>query len=300
MTMPNFFIIGAAKSGTTSLYHYLSQHPQIYTSPLKEPRFFALEGERLDFRGPGDREALRSSVTDIEAYRALFDGVTDEIAIGEASPVYLYSPKAPERIRHYVPEAKFIAVLRDPAERAYSGFLHLVRDGLEPLDDFARTLEEEEVRAKRNYAPHWRYRDGGFYHAQLSRYFERFDEEQIRVYLYEDLKADPMGVLRDVFGFLGVDEGFVPDLTFRHNVSSVPKNRRLHRLLTGPNAIRAGIRTLIPTGVRRRVTATVKSRNLRRPPQLSLEVRRQLIGAYREDILKLQVLIRRDLSSWLE
>ncbi len=300
MTMPNFLIIGAAKAGTTSLHHYLRQHPQIYMSPEKELRFFALEGEKLDFRGPGDQKALRFSITDIEAYRRQFEGVSDERAIGESSPLYIYSPKAPGRIAHYIPDAKLIAVLRDPVERAYSCFLQLVRHGREPLDDFSHALREEKARIRRNYEPGWHYREGGFYYAQLSRYFELFDRERIRVYLYEDWKADPVDVLRDVFGFLGVDEGFVPDMSVRHNVSGVPRNKTLNALLTKPNPIKSSIKPFIPARLRNLAWTNLKRRNLREPPPLSPEVRQQLIGTYREDLLKLQTLIGRDLSRWLE
>lgn len=300
MTMPNFLIIGAAKSGTTSLYHYLGQHPQVYTSPVKEPRFFALEGEKLDFHGPGDQKALRGSVTDIETYRGLFAGVSDEIAVGEASPLYMYSAKAPGRIERHIPEVKLVAILRNPAERAYSGFLHLVRDGLEPLDNFGRALEAEEDRIRRKYAPHWWYREGGFYHAQLSRYFQRFDRERIRVYLHEDLKADPAAVLRDLFGFLGVDERFVPNLSARHNVGGVPGRKRLHALVTAPHPLKTTLKPFVPRGLRKRVVSNLRTQSLREPPPLSPEVRRELIEVYREDILNLQDLIQRDLSRWLE
>lgn len=300
MTLPNFLVIGAGKSGTSSLYRYLGQHPQIYMSPLKEPRFFAFEGQKLDFRGPGDKEGLRSSVVDIESYRRLFDGVSGEKAIGEASPLYMYSPKVIERIEHYIPETKLIAILRDPAERAYSAFLHMVRDGREPLDDFAEALREEEARVKRNYAPGWRYKEGGFYYAQLSRYFERFGKEQIRVFLYEDLKTDPAVLLRDVFEFLGVDDGFVPNMSTRYNVSGVPRNKNWHTFLTKPNPIKASMKPFVSARLRRRLKHGLKNRNLDEPPQLSPETRRQLIEVYREDVSRLQDLIQRDLSHWLE
>jgi Sulfotransferase family len=300
MTMPNFLVIGAGKSGTSSLYHYLSQHPQIYTPPIKEPKFFAFEGEELDFRGPGDQAAHRSTVTDIETYRALFDGASGERAAGEVSPVYIYIPKAPERIEHYIPEAKLIAILRDPVERAYSSFLHLVRDGREPFDDFARALQEEESRIKRNYAPLWHYKEGGFYYAQLRRYLERFDTRKVRIYLYEDLKEDPAGCLRDIFRFLDVDETFVPDMSARYNVGGMPKNKGLHAFLTRPNLVKAAVVPFVPTGVRKRLKTSLRDRNLHRPPEISLEVRQQLIGVYWEDVLKLEELIQRDLSRWLE
>src|SRR3954452_17434204 len=123
MTMPNFLIVGAAKSGTTSLYYYLKQHPQVFVSPVKEPKFFAYEGEKVVYRGPGDAENNRRLVNNLADYRALFGGANGAKAIGEASPVYLYSPKACERIRHYLPDAKLFVILRDPAERAYPSFL---------------------------------------------------------------------------------------------------------------------------------------------------------------------------------
>lgn len=300
MTMPNFLVIGAGKSGTSSLYHYLKQHPQIYMSPVKETRFFAFEGEELDFCGPGDLEAHRSTVTDIETYRALFDSVSGERAVGEVSPMYMYAPKSPGRIKHYIHEAKLIAVLRDPVERAYSSFLHLVRDGREPLDNFAWALQEEEFRIKCNYAPLWRYKELGFYYAQLSRYFEHFDGKKIQIYLYEDLKEDPVGVMQDIFEFLDVDESFVPDISARYNIGGVPKNKSLHAFLTKPNSVKAAVRPFVPAGMRRRLGDGLKSQNLRNPPQVSPEMRRQLIEVYREDVLKLEDLIQRDLSGWLE
>jgi hypothetical protein len=305
MTMPNFLIIGAQKAGTTSLYHCLGQHPQIYMSPIKEPNFFAAEGEKPDPRKP--------SVNDIEAYRELFRGVSYETAIGEASPWYLYSPKAPERIKHYIPDAKLIAILRDPPERAYSQFLHFVRDGREPTTDFAQALREEEIRVHNNLAAGnatdrdalGAYINRGFYHAQLERYFELFDRSQIRVFLSDDLSSDPISVLQDVFRFLEVDKTFVPDISIKHNASGMPKNKLLHAFLTKPHPIKRFVRRLklhLPSGLRLRIAnglAYLKSRNSVEAPQLPLEMRQQLIEVYREDILKLEVLIQRDLSKWL-
>ena len=134
MAMPNFLIIGAAKSGTTALYHSLKQHPQIYMSPVKEPRFFAFEGETPRFCGPGDDRFVRKFVTNFEDYLRLFEAVTDQIAIGEASTVYLtMSETSSRRIRHHLPHAKLIAVLRHPADRAYSQYQVRFSSGLEKL-----------------------------------------------------------------------------------------------------------------------------------------------------------------------
>lgn len=298
MTMPNFFIIGAMKAGTTALYQYLKQHPQIYMSPNKEPNFFAFEGEKLDFRAPVDRRGInQTSVTDIEAYRALFSGVSDEIAIGEASHWYLYSTKAAKRIRHHVPEAKLIAVLRNPVERAYSEFMHFVRDGDEPIVDFSQALAQEPQRIRDNWTM-GRYVDRGFYYAQLKRYYDTFDPGQIRVYLYEDLNADPVSVTQELFQFLEVDKTFVPNVSIRSNVSGVPKSKLLHTLLTRPQRVKQGLKLVLPGGVLQ-WASDIRTRNLDRP-QIAPEVRRRLIQTYREDILKLQTFIRRDISKWLE
>ena len=113
MTMPNFLIVGAQKAGTTSLHYYLKQHPQIYMSLRKEPHFF--EGMHWDFYRPG---RIMLPVTDLADYQALFEGVTDEKAIGEASASYLYSPKAPTLIKRSIPDARLIAILRNPADRS--------------------------------------------------------------------------------------------------------------------------------------------------------------------------------------
>ena len=122
MTLPNFLIIGAAKAGTTSLYRYLEQHPDVFMSEFKEPRFFALENDPLDYRGPND-PAAHCEYKTLEAYETLFAGVRNERAAGEASTLYLYHEDAAERIRHYVPDMKMIAVLRHPVEQAYSNLL---------------------------------------------------------------------------------------------------------------------------------------------------------------------------------
>jgi hypothetical protein len=308
MTLPNFLIIGAAKCGTTALYNQLNQHPQIYMSPVKEPRFFALEGEKPDFRGPADRWGInRCPFTDIEAYRALFRDASGEKIIGEASTLYLYSQKAPERISHHVPDAKLVAVLRNPVERAYSAFMFMVRDGREPLSDFVRALREEEARIAGNWGPEYHYKRRGFYHSQLKRYFDRFDRGRIQVYLYEDFKSDPAGVARSIFRFLDVDDDFTPNVSAKHNVSGIPKSetlQSLYLLLRRPNPLKTALKPLFPAKLRRRTRAralgSIQSRNLAKPPLMSPEIRAELSEAYREDILKLQELLQKDLSGWLE
>lgn len=299
MAMPNFLIIGAAKSGTTSLYHYLKQHPQIYMSPIKEPKFFAFEGIIVDFRGPRDENLNRGTITEIEAYRALFQDVSNELAIGEASPIYIYNSRAPEHIKYYIPNVKIIAILRNPAERAYSSFTGMLRDGREPLADFTEAMRQEETRISNNWSFFWHYKQRGFYYVQLKRYFDLFNRDQIKIYLYEDFRDYPLDVLKDIFRFLDVDDHFVPDVSLKHNVSGIPRNRALHIFFTRPNAVKSVLERVIPERVRWRIRLGFIHRNLIKK-QLPSDVRKQLLQDYREDILKLQDLIQRDLSRWLE
>ena len=298
--MPNFLIIGAAKAGTTSLHDWLSQHPQIYMSSIKELNFFAFEGEDLEvLEGKINKDYLAGFKTTIQDYCEQFQGVTNEIAIGESSPTYLYHPKAPERIQQYIPDVKLIAILRNPVERAYSNFLHTIRDGIEPFPDFAQALEAEENRIRERWWLGFYYKHTGFYYTQLKRYFDRFDSNQVRVYLYEDLVNDSTGMLKDIFQFLGVDEMFTPNTSIRYNVTGVPKNKLLHQFLSKPNWLKIPFKLVFPLELRKRIVISMKNRNIIKP-QLPLALRRQLINIYREDILKLQDLIERDLVTWLE
>ena len=292
MTMPNFLIIGAMKSGTTALYYYLEQHPEIYMSPVKEPNFFSSQ----------EQENAADTVTNIGTYKHLFSGGSGKKAIGEASHSYLYEPGAAAEIRRYIPEAKLIAILRNPIDRAYSHFLHMVRSGTEPLDDIAQALREEEVgiHKERTFQD---YIGRGLYYDQLKRYFGMFPRERVRVYLYEDLSDAPISTVQDAFRFLGVNDSFVPDVSLRRNVSGNPKYKSLDTLLRRQSRIKHAAKVYLPARMRWRLSKAfddLKTRNLVEPPPLRSEVRRQLISVYREDILKLQALIHRDLSGWLE
>ena len=294
--MPNFLILGAAKAGTTSLHYYLDQHPEIYMSKVKEPRFFALEGETPNFQNP-DNLINRTSITELEEYQQLFADVSTEKAIGETSPLYLYSAKAVERIKYYIPQAKLIVVLRNPVERAYSCYTHLVREGYESLS-FEAGLATESERIANNWAHLWHYRQAGYYYQQVKRYFDCFAPEQIQVYLYEDLNQDSVALVQNVCRFLEVADDFVPDLT-RQNVSGIPKYKALHHLVNRGNSIRKALKRVLPQQLRSTVAQNIREWNLQAKPPLTATVAHKLKQQYREDILKLQDLLQRDLVCWL-
>ena len=301
MSMPNFLIIGAPKAGTTALNSYLREHPQIYMSPVKEPGFFDFEGQKPNFSGPGDRELYDHVATDIKSYLELFQGVSDEIAIGEATTWYLYSPRAPERIQHYLPNIKLIVILRNPVDRAHSAFLHTLRDGREVITDFAQALKEEEKRIAKNWEYLWHYKQMGFYYVQLKRYFDRFDRSQIKVYLYEDLNNNLSALLKDIFQFIDIDETLIPNVIPRANVSGIPRSKWVNEFLKTKNKsfIKEFFKLFIPSMLGKHIIGRLNQLNQPKL-QVSSDVRSGLIDVYREDILKLQELIHRDLSNWLE
>ena len=297
MTLPNFLIIGSAKGGTSSLHYYLRQHPQIFMPDLKEPRFFALEGEILNFQNP-DSAINYNSITTLREYENLFANVTNELGIGEASPLYLYSEKAARRIKHYVPDAKLMVILRNPVDRAFSCYTHLLREGYETLS-FEAALKAESERRQNNWAHLWHYREAGYYYRQLKPYFELFNPEQIKIYLFDEFKQDNHAVLTDIYDFLGVDRDFVPDMT-RQNVSGMPKSRMLQKFFSQKNVFRSTIQAVMPKEIRHTVAAKIKAWNIGKKPKLNPETRHQLMLEYRDDILQLQTLIAKDLTSWIQ
>ena len=301
MILPNFLVIGAAKSGTSSLFNYLRQHPQIYMSPVKEPKYFAFnEGEKLCFNGPGDMAEHLEVTTDLESYCQLFAGVTNEIAIGECSPSYLYCQGTAERIKNLLPNVKIIAILRHPVERAYSNFLHLLSAGREPLNSFEQGLEAEPERIKANWEYYWHIKNQGFYYTQLKRYFDLFEKKQIQVYLYEYYQSQPTMFLKDIFTFLDIDSNFVPNISERFNVTKPPKSLAFHNLTTRQNPARSLVKTLIPTNWQNQIEQALNKLNQSNiKPEIDSLVKNKLILEYREDIIKLQDLIQQDLSYWL-
>jgi len=300
MEIPNFLIIGAAKSGTTALYRYLKQHPEIYMPDRKEPHHFSFTEITKNTNGPGDY--VRTAITDDEQYMKLFDNVKSQKAIGEASPTYIYIPGTAQRIHSQLPNSKIIAILRHPADRAYSAYMHLVRDGYEKELDFEKALEKENERIEDNWGPIWHYKKAGLYFSQLIPYFKLFSNENILVIIYDDYKKDPKRVNQRIFKFLEVDQNFVPDMSAKPNVSGIPKIKSWQAVLSyffdKDNIIRTVSRNLFSEEIRWRFTSNLRNKNLVQS-KMTNEVRNRLIDYYKEEIMNLQELIGYDLTHWL-
>ncbi|NET07281.1 MAG: sulfotransferase [Symploca sp. SIO2B6] len=297
MAMINFMVIGAVKAGTTSVYYYLREHPQVYMSPIKETKFFQWDGEERRFSGPLDQKIYEMSVKTFEEYQSLFKQVSDEKAIGEATPSYLYNKEVPMRIYRRFPKVKMIVILRHPAERAFSHYLHTKWLGYEPLS-FSEALAQEDERIQLNWGPSWHYKQQGFYYEQIKRYMNLFGDQQVRIYLFEDLIGDTFGTISDIYAYLGVDPNFKPEVNRKYNVRFFPKNQFIHDLTNQYNRPKAILKSILPKKARENLLQFVTAKN-RWKPQFDQELHGQLTECYIEDILKLQDLTKKDLSKWL-
>jgi hypothetical protein len=274
MTLPNFLVIGAAKGGTTSLYHYLRQHPEIYMSPMKEPNYFTDEDQLFGKR----------SVRSRSEYERLFDGVKDEHAIGEATPRYLNAMGGIGRIHADLPGVRLIATLRQPADRGYSAYLMRFTDSRE-------WTSAEEVLQPGNYQF-----ESGVYYPKLRRYFDTFPRDQIKVILFDDLIASPRETVQSLFSFLGVDPDFAVDTSFRFNRTLWPRFVRLTRLF---NATATSVARIAPWASGTGLGTPLRRLLLRQPDPMPPALRRRLTDQYRDDIIATGKLIERDLSHWL-
>lgn len=289
MVLPNFLIIGTPKAGTTAIYHYLNQHPEIYFSPEKEPHFFSFIGEQKPHWG----------VKTLAEYEKLFKAVTTEKAIGEASTWYLYSQSAAKQIRKYLPNVKLIIILRNPIERAYSSWAFRVQCGWESIIDFEQALQAEENRISNNYEWDFHYLKTGFYYHQIQRYFNLFSKEQIFICTYDELKDDSPSLIQDIFNFLEVDNSFIPDTSIRHNQTQLPKNKIFNRFLTKSSCWKNIIKIFVPDNIRKKLQNKITITNQTSVPKLSQKIKTKYTSLYEEDILKTSELSSIDVSQWL-
>jgi sulfotransferase family protein len=291
LSLPNFFVVGANRAGTTAMYSFLSGHPDIYMSPLKEPSFFALYGQELRQDRLDNALFRNKMVATLEAYQALFTQAAGRKAIGEASTAYLQHPAVPARIKSYAPDGKVLAILRDPAERAFSNYALYRGLGLERARSFRKALGRPPKWRDGPAAFGRRYIELGFYASAVRRYYEAFGRDRVRIYLYEDWTARPRNVLGDVLRFLEVDDSFVPDVSKRYNDAIVIRSHIVARYLD---------RWYPPGGAAGplRLARWLRAWN-RRTMRLKPTDRQALIEVYRQDVVELQDLLGRDLSAWL-
>ena len=298
---PNFFIVGAAKSGTTSLWRYMKQHPDVFFPDNKEPNFFAYEAEiSQSICGPADPEVLLKklhslTVTSFDVYQDLFRNASSAKAVGEASVRYLYFPQACERIFQSLPDSKIIIILRNPVNRLYSHFLMMKgMYSLEPLS-LSEALEQEESRISAKWDWDWHYVQVSMYFDQVRRYLETFGSSNVRVFVYEEFCQSPLQVVQEIFRFLDVDDNFVPDMSARSMQAYWPRSTNIDQALRSPNRINSAMRNILPTSTYARLVKYGMRLNKGKPPRMPNEMREQLSMTFQQDVVKLEHLLGRKL-----
>jgi Sulfotransferase domain len=295
--LPNLFVIGAAKAGTTALYNYLTQHPQVFLSQVKEPEFFSKE----EYYARG-----------LDWYQEWhFEGAEEYSVRAEATPHYLYwSDKVAPRIKEAYRErsVNFIVSFRHPVSRAYSWYWNMVREGIEDLDfDEALRVEERRLKQNRNElyqlgSMAYGYSAGSRYASLLQPYLELFSPENFFFVLQDDLKFRANETCREIFEFLGIESSIEINLS-NSNRATMPRSRLLHKALRRRPPFQEFIKPFIPIRVRR-VRRSLKSKimetNLKETPYAPLhpQLASELRLSYRTEIEKLEKIIGRELSSW--
>jgi sulfotransferase family protein len=299
---PDFLIVGAPKAGTTALHSALAQHPEVFMTRPKEPKFWLCDGAPPPaWRGPGDAHSQQEWIWRADEYAALFAPAAPGRIRGESTPFYLWSRGAHRRIAESLPDVRLIAVLRDPIDRAYSNWMHLWSDGLEPVADFATAFAREDERVRRGWAPFWRYRDLGRYGEQLAHLQRFVDPERILVLRYRDVVDAPVETVDRACRFLGIATGQVGTIPRDNSRSYVPPGWR--PTLLGP-VVRAGahLGQFVPPQVWRRLeaplVAQLSGRGEAVRPHLGPEERERLVPAFAEDVDLLSSLTGEDFSDW--
>ena len=284
---PNFIIAGAAKSGTTSLYRYLCQHPDVFMPEQKEPHYFVAD-EPFNF----------PIVAKQAEYDALFEGTT-AAAVGEASTGYLYFPKAARRIKAALPNTKIIVIARNPVDRAFSMWGHQVREGLEQ-QSFTQAVNEEldgQQRQQSGVEYGFNYCKLGFVADQIKQYQTLFGKDNVLVGDYQHLKNNPACFMQMVFEFLGVDSTFQGDYSGKFNPSGKPKFAGLHHCLNSTGWLRKALvapaKLILPSRYRHQLWRTLREWNIRSGQRHAMPqaMREKLESYFRFELRKLEKLI---------
>lgn len=286
MTKPNFFVIGAPKCGTTSLYEYFTQSPDVFLSEKKELHFFSLPFLQSCSNGPGDKYVLKEIPNSEEKYLSRFLGAERKV-IADISPSYINFPVA-ERIKSFSPQAKVVVMLRNPVKKAFSQYSHLFLEGRETLS-FEEALSIESERHSLGYSDFWLYKDSSLYYEKVKHFKDVFGEN-LKVILFEDFIRNPKDTIDELCDWLEI-----PSFEFNddgvHNQSGAPHSVLVSRFLLGHNFLTWIARRVIPNRLGKFIRGQLISLNTGSKSTIDSQVERSLKQFFKEDIKRLEGLI---------
>jgi hypothetical protein len=291
MTKPNFLLVGAGKSATRSLYNYMIQHPDVFMPKMKEPQFFVAEAVA---------GRIQKWLDDEKKYYQLYDGAEGKKAIGEASVMYLFFYEEAIRniLKHLGPEVKIMIILRNPVDRAYSAYNFVHLNNPEEKYSFEEALEKEDERWNNHSSLFMQYKRMGLYADAVKAYKEHFVNTHIM--WYDEFRKEPDRVLRGVFDFLGVNPDVPIDYTRVWNKGGKRwKNPMLRWLFMSDNVLKKSYKLFFPKRKGLRTNEFFNQKFMQKTEPMNADTRKKLIAFFKEDIIKLQAITGRDLSSWL-
>jgi hypothetical protein len=298
---PQFFVVGAPKAGTTAVSHWLRSHPEVFLPSVKEPSYFAYAGSSaVPKNGPYDPDYFRKITVNRESYAELYEAAGTRLT-GDTSPVYLLDEYAAGRIAMARPDARIIILLRDPVERAFSQFMHHLRDSLEPCETLEEALEQEEERLLDGWSPGHGYATHGHYLSQIERYFAVFPKEQILVLEYQDLQSASEHCWRQICEHLRIKPiGLVQNERVNATCDLVDVSGRpgLARRLKHPGPAQALLKRLMPPRLRAKLRHFLEGP--RRPvPVLREDTTHSLAGKYQSERCQIEQLTGLSLAHWI-
>lgn len=283
---PNFFIVGAMKAGTTSLYYYLNGVQGIYLSPNKEPHYFAAEDMPLN---------SRIVIRDKKKYLSLFASVKDEEAIGEASTNYLYSRNCPRRIHEVIPGARIIMILRDPIQRAFSHYLFNVRNknlGIHKMS-FLEAVKRDYGSKEKGIGISLLYVEKGLYCEQVARYFDLFGKKQVKILIFEEFIKNTYDKIKEVLEFLNVNANPPANINETYDKFFIPNNALSHSILANLKVQK--LASILPESRLKKIVRTSLLGSSLPKPEISADARMFLADIFRDDVKNLESLLGRSL-----
>lgn len=285
---PNFFIVGAPKAGSTSLFYYLDAHPDVFVPAIKEPNYFSYQAtinQQLYYHEKG--------IGDWNKYLLLFESANSKKAIGEASVSYLFYPEAAQNIKKEIPNAKIIIMLRDPVERAYSHYYMDYKLGYVNCSMEDVILNKEKSKLNKLY--YQQFIELGFYYEQVKRYFDLFGKENVMIILFEDFKTNTDYEVRRLYRFLAIEENINVNTTVRYNSFATPRNKIIRKIYKN-KSLRILFRKIFPqklTSVIKKIILTKTKNNLPDPSTV-----KYLKALYKNDMLELEKILNQNLEKW--
>lgn len=290
---PNFLVIGAPKSGTTSLFYYIKQHPEIYLPVQKELHYFSFDKLVMNSNGPKDSQVLDGLCRTKDEYIKHYRNVKNEKAIGDISPSYLYY-ETHDKIKHELGLVKIVVILRNPVEKAYSQYMHMVRDQREGLSFYDALLAEDE-RKKNGWSDIWRYAESSLYSDRLNAFIDSFGRENVHVIIFDDFIKNPNNEVRKLFLFLGVNQNITVNTQSAYNRTGEARSIVIAEILGNKSRLKNIVKSLIPSSLRIKMRLKIMDINTKEKRGMDKASKNYLMKYFKEDMLNLENILDRKL-----